>query len=104
MKASNQDWDPFLKSTGGMLVAGGAEAIPTTLSQKQWASEHVAMCSGGVFVCRARKFEDCIAWARMRFQDYYHNRVAQVRGRPARVLKHIMYHATHVVLSVCAGT
>ena len=23
-------------------------------------------------------FEDCLSWARLRFQDYFHNRVAQL--------------------------
>jgi hypothetical protein len=35
-------------------------------------------------------FEDCITWARFRFQDYFHNRIVQVGGSLQHALVYSM--------------
>jgi len=44
-----------------------------------WSAPGLTSCVCALLMRRARTFEDCVSWARMRFQDYYYNRVAQVR-------------------------
>ena len=66
-----QEGNTFLEKPGeyaaSTRTAGDAQARESV--------ERAAECLGAG---RPASFEDCVAWARMRFQDYFHDRIAQL--------------------------
>eukprot|EP00983_Pelagomonas_calceolata_P034646 1085257-Pelagomonas_calceolata.AAC.1 len=77
------DW-PFMSSK--CLPVPRAASFTCTFEGYFWRMcimhKSFIFCHGPFFPRRSRTFEDCVSWARMRFQDYYYNRVAQVSLDP----------------------
>jgi len=66
-----QEGNAFLEKPGEYADA----ARKAGDSQARESVERAVDCLGGG---RPSSFEDCVAWARLRFQDYFHDRVAQL--------------------------
>ncbi|KAI9336082.1 hypothetical protein BDR26DRAFT_839052 [Obelidium mucronatum] len=55
-----------------------ANYINTTLKEPGTAKEVIESIHGMLVTDRPKSFEQCVAWARFKFQDYFHNQIAQL--------------------------
>ncbi|KAJ3293322.1 hypothetical protein HDU79_000431 [Rhizoclosmatium sp. JEL0117] len=52
--------------------------VTTTLKEPGSAKETIESIHHMLVTDRPKSFEQCVAWARFKFQDYYHNQIAQL--------------------------
>lgn len=67
-----QEGNAFLDKPGEYAAAARSGGDAQARENVERAADCLAAAA------RPRSFEDCVAWARLRFQDYFHDRVAQL--------------------------